>query len=102
MSSKKKTDPKKKKATKKKTSAYDKSSHSKSQQISDKLARKVARGEMSYSQARRRQRKADSTTMATKKKVNKTVRTSSEGLPTKRKGVKARYKRDKHGNVVAY
>ena len=72
------------------------------QQISDKLVREVSGGKMSYRQAMKKQRKSDSTSMVNNTKVNKTVRTSSQGLPTKRKAVKARHKRDNKGNIKAY
>jgi len=84
-----------------KKTAKAKSSLSDTQQVSDKLAKKVASGQMSYRQASKIQRKNDSVALG-KKTISKVTRTSSQGLPTKRKTVAAKHKRGKDGNIKRY
>ena len=95
------TDPKKKKkktTTRTVTSSY----RNGSQQLSDALARKVSKGTLTYAQAQKIQKERDAKVGKTTK-VYKTTRTSSAGLPSKRKATKARYKIDpKTGKRVAY
>lgn len=71
------------------------------QQVSDKLASKVAKGTMSYRQASKIQRKADSVALS-KTRINKVVSGRSANSPIKRKSVTAKHRRDKHGNIVRY
>jgi len=92
-----KTDPKKKKGSAKK-STTKKKSITNTQQISDKLASKVAKGTMSYRQANKLQRKADSVAMSTTH-VKKKVSGSSQNLPSKWKTTKAKHSRDRQGNI---
>jgi hypothetical protein len=98
-----KTDPKKKGTAKKKgTLSAAQKKLLDTQQISDARARAVAKGKMTWNEARKQQRAQDSTTMVTRTKVGKKVRSSSENLPSKRKYTKAKHKRDNKGNIVAY
>lgn len=94
-----KTDPKKK--TSRGTTTSQKKKLSDTQQLSDKLASKVAKGHMSFKQANKMQRKADSTSLA-KTKINVKVHGSSQNLPTKRKAVPAKHRRNKQGNIERY
>lgn len=71
------------------------------QQLSDSLARSVSKGKMTYAEARKLQKERDDKVGKTKK-VYKTVRTASKGLPSKRKSSKARFRIDRNGNKVAY
>ena len=98
-----KTDPKKKGTAKKKgTLSAAQKKLLDTQQISDARARQVAKGKMTWNEARKQQRAQDSTKMVTIKKVGTKVSGSSENLPSKRKYKKAQFKRDNKGNVKAY
>ena len=93
----KKTDPKKKKGT---LSPAQKKLLD-TQQISDSRARQVAKGKMTWNEARKQQRAQDSTKMVTIKKVGTQTSGSSENTTSKRKYKKAEFKRDRNGNIVA-
>jgi len=94
---KKTTDPKKKKGglTPAQKKLLD------TQQISDKRASQVAKGKMTWNEARKAQRAQDSTTMATIKKVGKKTSGGSQGTVSKRSYKKATFSRGKSGNVKA-
>ena len=72
------------------------------QQISDKRAKAVASGKMTYNEARKAQRAQDSTTMATVKQVGRKTEGSSQNTASKREYKKASFSRGKDGNVKAY
>lgn len=100
-----KTDPKKgdgekKKAKKKLTPAQKKILDT--QQLSDARAKAVSKGKMTWNEARKQQRAADSTKMVSGSKVGTKSRGSSQGLASKRKYRKAEYKRDNKGNMKSY
>jgi len=92
---KKKTDPVKGK--KKKQDSTRKGS----QQLSDRLAKRVSGGKMTYDDARKVQRHEDSIASKTSR-VGRKVSGSSQGLPSKRKYTKAKFKIDNKGNKKAY
>jgi len=71
-------------------------------QISDKRAREVFKGKMTWNEARKQQRAQDSTTMVTRTKVATKVSGSSQGLPSKSKYTKSRFKRGNDGNIKPY
>ncbi len=85
----------------KKKPAKAKNPRGKSQQLSDKLARQVAKGKMTYSEARKAQRKQDSVAMS-KKTVTRKTRSSSQNLPSKRRKSPAKYKLDRKGDIKRY
>jgi len=92
-------DPKKKVNTKPKKSAL-----TDTQQISDALAKKVASGKMTHAAAMKLQKARDSKTMKTVKKVQNTT---GKGTPkvagsSHTKARKAKFRRNKKGNVEAY
>tara|TARA_R110000851_G_scaffold291462_3_gene445823 strand:- start:9201 stop:9491 length:291 start_codon:yes stop_codon:yes gene_type:complete len=92
----KKTDPVKKK----KKPAAKKTTVKRGQQLSDKLAKSVIKGKMTYAGARKVQRKQDSVASLTTR-VGKKTKGSSQSLGSKRKYTKAKFKIDKRGNKVA-
>lgn len=94
---KKTTDPKKKKGglTPAQKKLLD------TQQISDKRASQVAKGKMTWNEARKQQRAQDSTKMATVKQVGHKTSGSSQNTSSKRKYTKASFSRGKDGNVKA-
>jgi hypothetical protein len=79
----------------------DRKKKQKSQQLSDRLISKVAKGKMSYAEARKQQDSADAAKRRTKK-VGRKTSAGSASTVTKRKYNKAKFKRDRHGNLVAY
>ena len=72
------------------------------QQISDKRARMVSQGKMTWNEARKQQRAQDSTKLVSGTRVGKMTSGSSQDTTTKRKYKKASYKRGNDGNIQAY
>ena len=70
------------------------------QQLSDVLANKVAKKQMTYEEAKSIQDKEDAKAMKTTH-VGRQVRGSSEKLPSKTKWTKAKFIRDIRGNIKA-
>lgn len=99
MPSKKK--PKAKKSTNNASPRRAANPRGNSQQLSDSLARQVARRRLTYDQAAKVQQKQDSIAMS-KRKVNRTVRPSSQGLPTLRASGAAKYRLNRSGNIKRY
>jgi len=92
------TDPKKKASTEPKKSAL-----TDTQQLSDALARKVAKKQITMEVAQKQQRAADKKAMTVKSIKNTTGGGTQEVAGSSfTKERKPKYKRDNHGNLKAY
>lgn len=72
------------------------------QQLSDRLAKRVASGRMSYDDARKAQNSQDSKRMSQARKVGTQTQGSSQNTVSKRTYKDAKYKLDNNGNIKAY
>lgn len=78
-------------------------SFNRGQQLSDRLASRVSKGKLSFNQAMAIQKQEDAEVIRNASGgVAENTRASSQGLASKRKFKKAKFKLDNNGNLVAF